>query len=137
VNPLLVISERDNVATALEALEPGRVVTIGALSLTITESIPGGHKVALAEILPGEALVKYGNAIGVASVRISAGAHVHVHNVMSARGRGDLARHTPAGEARIAEPPDVPEPAEGELEVAPASAPLRRGRPSLGEPNPV
>jgi predicted RecA/RadA family phage recombinase len=122
VNPLLVISERDNVATALEPLEPGRLVTIGAASLTILELIPGGHKVALTDIPAGQALVKYGSAIGVASVRIPAGAHVHVHNVMSARGRGDLARPTPAGEARLAEPSDVPE-----LAVAP----------SLGEPNPV
>ena len=127
MNPLLVISERDNVATALEALEPGRVVTVGALSLTVIEPIPGGHKVALAEILPGEPLVKYGSAIGVASVRISAGAHVHVHNVASARGRGDLVRPTPAGAARIAEPPDVPQAADGELAIAP----------SLREPNPV
>jgi altronate hydrolase len=127
VNPLLVISARDNVATALEALEPGRVVTIGAASLTIAELIPRGHKVALTDILPGGALVKYGSAIGVASVRIPAGAHVHVHNVASARGRGDLVRPTPAGGARIAEPPDVPDAAEGELAVAP----------SLGEPNPV
>jgi hypothetical protein len=122
VNPLLVISARDNVATALEPLEPGRVVTIGAASLTILELIPGGHKVALTDIPAGEALVKYGSAIGVASVRIPAGAHVHVHNVASARGRGDLARPTPTGEARLAEPQDVPE-----LAVAP----------SLGEPNPV
>jgi hypothetical protein len=122
VNPLIVISARDNVATALEPLEPGRVVTIGAASLTILELIPGGHKVALTDIPAGEALVKYGSAIGVASVRIPAGAHVHVHNVMSARGRGDLAPTTPAGEARLAEPSDVPE-----LAVAP----------SLGEPNPV
>jgi hypothetical protein len=127
VNPLLVISARDNVATALEALEPGRVVTVGAVSLTIVELIPGGHKVALTDILPGQALVKYGSAIGVASARIPIGAHVHVHNVASARGRGDLARPTPAGEARIAEPPDIPETAEGELAVAP----------SLEEPNPV
>jgi hypothetical protein len=127
VNPLLVISARDNVATALEALEPGRVVTIGAASLTIAEHIPRGHKVSLTDILPGGALVKYGSAIGVASVRIPAGAHVHVHNVASARGRGDLVRPTPAGGARIAEPPDVPEAAEGELAVAP----------SLGEPNAV
>ena len=124
MNPLLVISARDNVATALEALEPGRVVAIGEALLTIVEPIPAGHKVALTDVLAGESVVKYGSAIGVASARIAAGAHVHVHNVASARGRGDLARPTPAGAARIAEPPDVPD---GDLAIAPA----------LGEPNPV
>jgi altronate hydrolase len=119
VNLLLVISARDNVATTLDALEPGRIVAVGAASLTIVDAIPRGHKVALIDILPGQAVVKYGSAIGVASARIAAGAHVHVHNVASARGRGDLVRPTPAGEARIAEPPDGPE-ANGDLAVAPS-----------------
>jgi altronate hydrolase len=126
MNPLLIISARDNVATALDALELGRAVALGATSLTIVECIPRGHKVALIDILPGEAVVKYGSAIGVASTRIAAGAHVHVHNVASARGRGDLARPTPAGQARLAEPPDGPE-ADGEVAVAPP----------WEEPNPV
>ena len=30
MKPVLVISERDNVATALQALEPGRDLTLGA-----------------------------------------------------------------------------------------------------------
>jgi len=42
-------------------------------------------------IRAGEAVVKYGSPIGTASADIAAGAHVHTHNVASARGRGDLA----------------------------------------------
>ena len=34
--------------------------------------------------------MKYGEEIGVASREISAGNHVHVHNLDSMRGRGDL-----------------------------------------------
>jgi SAF domain len=34
-------------------------------------------------------VVKYGNPIGTATSEIAAGAHVHVHNVASTRGRGD------------------------------------------------
>jgi hypothetical protein len=37
-------------------------------------------------------VVKYGQRIGVAGADIAAGAHVHVHNVVSERGRGDLGR---------------------------------------------
>ena len=38
---------------------------------------------------------------------IPAGAHVHTHNLSSARGRGDLNRHNgTAADGRIAEPPD-------------------------------
>ena len=117
MNPLLVISERDNVATALETLDGGRVVVVADVTLTLVETIPAGHKVALADVQPGEAIVKYGSAIGVASRHIRAGAHVHVHNVASARGRGDLARSTPAGAARLAEPPDTPETADSALRL--------------------
>ena len=34
--------------------------------------------------------MKYGEEIGVASRAIAAGNHVHVHNLDSMRGRGDL-----------------------------------------------
>lgn len=106
MKPALVISERDNVATALEALEPGRHLTIGASDLTVTERIPHGHKVSLTSIAAGQPVVKYGSPIGVATVAIMAGAHVHIHNVASSRGRGDLDPMPDAPEPRLAEPSD-------------------------------
>ncbi|HXH07572.1 MAG TPA: UxaA family hydrolase [Vicinamibacterales bacterium] len=105
MKPALVISDRDNVATALEPLEPGRRLELGGAAIVVREPIPRGHKVALARIAAGEAVVKYGSPIGRASVEILPGAHVHTHNVASSRGRGDLAAR-PAPEARLAEPPD-------------------------------
>ena len=57
--------------------------------MTVVQSIPRGHKVALRAIRQGEMVVKYGSTIGHASADIAAGAHVHVHNVASDRGRGD------------------------------------------------
>jgi len=108
VNPALVISPRDNVATALEPLEPGRAIHHGSTTIELIEAIPRGHKLALRAIAAGEAVVKYGSAIGTASCPIAAGAHVHTHNVASARGRGDLAVPPAAPQApRIAEPPDA------------------------------
>ena len=106
MNPVIVISESDNVATALEALEAGRVLTdVG--SVTVREAIPRGHKVAVRPIASGGAVMKYGSPIGVATMDIPVGAHVHTHNVSSARGRGDLGRHGSVGtDGRIAEPPD-------------------------------
>jgi altronate dehydratase len=92
---VLVISERDNVATALEPLDPGRTLCLGALSITIAEAIPRGHKVALCAIRAGERVVKYGSPIGSASSDIAPGMHVHTHNVASARGRGDLSQALP------------------------------------------
>lgn len=105
MNPVIVISARDNVATALEALEAGRDIA-GATPFTVREPIPRGHKVSLQRIALGASIIKYGNTIGVATAEIPAGVHVHTHNVLSARGRGDLSRPEPAvDEARLAEPP--------------------------------
>ena len=104
MNAVIVISAGDNVATALEALEPGRIVA----NLTVRDAIPRGHKVALQRIASGAAVIKYGSSIGVATDEILPGAHVHTHNVSSARGRGDLAANgqQPSVAARLAEPDD-------------------------------
>ena len=88
--PALVITARDNVATALEALEPGQVLNLNGQRVTVAEATPRGHKIALRLIRAGEAVLKYGSSIGTATADIAAGAHVHTHNVASGRGRGDL-----------------------------------------------
>ena len=104
----LVISGRDNVATALEMLEPGRALDLSGRHIVIRDRIPSGHKVAIDVIGAGQPVVKYGSAIGTAMVDIAIGAHVHTHNLASTRGRGDLgangrtSRHAP--EDRLAEP---------------------------------
>lgn len=103
-----MISARDNVATALEALEPGRRVEANGVTVTAVEAIAAGHKIALQPIAAGSAVIKYGSPIGLASVAIAAGAHVHTHNLSSSRGRGDLAVAPGQAEGRLAEPPDSP-----------------------------
>ena len=99
-----LLHPNDNVATALVELAPGVVVerpTTGAAgtdsqgsgaTIEIRSAIPFGHKVALAPIGSGKPVIKYGEVIGLASADIAPGEHVHVHNVESQRGRGDLAR---------------------------------------------
>lgn len=44
--------------------------------------VPAGHKVALAPIAEGAAIVKYGQTIGFAREPIAPGEHVHTHNVV-------------------------------------------------------
>ena len=87
---MIVISARDNVATALEALSPGQAIEVEGRRIDVREMIASGHKVALTRIAAGEPVVKYGSSIGTATADIEAGMHVHIHNVASARGRGDL-----------------------------------------------
>lgn len=104
----LVISGRDNVATALQVLAPGQRLDLGDATLIVEEPIAPGHKVALRAIAAGEPVIKYGSPIGTASRDIRSGTHVHTHNVASSRGRGDLEVRTDAPQARLAEPPDDP-----------------------------
>ena len=122
MKPALIISARDNVATALETLEAGRRVTLGEIELTVSERIPHGHKVALVAIAAGQPVIKYGSPIGLASVDIGAGAHVHVHNVASSRGRGDLDVLASPQEPRLAEPCDPGPEAGDAAESAPGVA---------------
>ncbi len=85
----LLISSQDNVATALANLVPDEVVTLGQTQITIREPIPLGHKFAVQPLERAEKIVKYGEAIGQSTAAIARGAHVHVHNLESLRGRGD------------------------------------------------
>ncbi|MBX5441698.1 MAG: UxaA family hydrolase [Solirubrobacteraceae bacterium] len=77
----LQLDPADNVAVAVTALHPGEVV----LGVELREPIRFGHKLALRDIAAGEPILKYHEVIGRASEDIAAGAHVHVHNVVSAR----------------------------------------------------
>ena len=92
----LVMSERDNVATALSDIESGTRIASpkmvnSADSISVTEDVPFGHKFALVEIIESENIYKYDEVIGIASTKIEPGEWVHVHNCESRRGRGDIA----------------------------------------------
>ena len=81
---LIRIHPDDNVAVALRDLKAGEQLSADGLCVTAAEDIARGHKIALREIAEGEAVVKYGNPIGLARADIPAGAWVHVHNVRTA-----------------------------------------------------
>ncbi|MBC8012074.1 MAG: altronate dehydratase [Burkholderiales bacterium] len=93
----LRIHPSDNVAVALRSAEPGAEFA----GVRVTTPIPAGHKLALTALVLGEPIIKYGYPIGVASVAIAAGEHVHSHNV-----RGNLPDHLAALRfADVAKPP--------------------------------
>ena len=80
------IADADNVATLLADASPGVVPIRGKAELSeirLTEPIKVGHKVALRAIADGEAVVKYGVIIGVATRPIAPGEWVHLHNCRS------------------------------------------------------
>lgn len=92
-----VVESNDNVATMLRDVEQGESLEIRVdeatdeiVEVTVTEDVEFGHKIALRDIREGSEVVKYGKQIGNATRDISAGDWVHVQNVESNYGRGDL-----------------------------------------------
>ena len=80
------VTEKDNVATALEDLEPGIAWINGAgdkKSVNCLETVMSGHKVALQFIEKGTPIVKYGTVIGEAIADIPEGSWVHLQNMKS------------------------------------------------------
>ncbi len=91
----LVHNEGDDVAVAVQDVEPGerRIVYMDsdrAATITVTENIPLGHKVALTSLAEGAEVTEYGVRVGVARQRIEPGQHVHTHNIRSARWQNSL-----------------------------------------------
>jgi hypothetical protein len=88
----LQIAPRDDVAVALRPLEAGQTVRVGTASITLNQAIPAGHKFALVPIAAGAPVHRYGARIGLATVAIAVGDHVHSHNMATAlRGEVDYA----------------------------------------------
>lgn len=84
---VLQIHHLDNVGVALHELHKGD----RSGDTVAVDSIPSGHKIALRIIRMGEAIVKYGYPIGVATSEIRPGEHVHTQNMASAlSGKLDL-----------------------------------------------
>jgi altronate dehydratase small subunit len=84
----------DNVATSLADLKAGAFIELeigGKIcAIKLNADIPFGHKFSLSRIECNSPVIKYGEVIGTATTVISPGDYVHVHNVVSTRGRGDL-----------------------------------------------
>lgn len=90
----VVANENDNVATAVKDLKKGEKVVMDVygkdIEVVLNADIPFGHKFAIKDIQKGGEIIKYKESIGQATQDIKIGDYVHVHNVVSERGRGDL-----------------------------------------------
>lgn len=92
----ILLNENDNVATLLDDISAGeelKITDVRNNTVNVVhpaEAIPRGHKIALVQITQGEDIIKYGFVIGCATVDIKIFQYVHIHNLASLRGRGDL-----------------------------------------------
>lgn len=76
---IIRVHSNDNVGVCTSAIAKGLLdKTTGILLL---EDVPAGHKVALCDIEANQSIVKYGYPIGLTTVPIKAGEHVHSHNL--------------------------------------------------------
>jgi altronate hydrolase len=71
----------DDVAVALRPIDRGERIEVGGQEIAAAEAIPHGHKIALRDLPPGAEVRKFGWPIGRTKAAVSAGAHVHTHNV--------------------------------------------------------
>ncbi len=88
----LKIHPKDKVAVALKMLPAGGILNVEGEEITLRADIPQGHKFALCDIAEGEAVIKYGAAIGIATEDIARGEWVHTHNMKT--GLGDVLTYT-------------------------------------------
>ncbi len=80
-NAAIHLSASDNIAIARVPLSAGQQIRVDGRAVTVEDAIPAGHKVALAAIPTGEQVIRYGQVMGRARIRIEPGRHVHTHNV--------------------------------------------------------
>ena len=95
MNLALKVNDTDNVATifAVDVRDGDEVIIRDKAgkddNTSVLGDVPYGHKLAVKDIRKGEDIIKYGEAIGIATANIVKGEYVHVHNLDSKRARGD------------------------------------------------
>lgn len=91
---ILLHEADDDVGVAVMDLKAGETVLALTLEgkqvkeVPLVDDIPLGHKVAMVDIPEGKHVIEYGRPIGYATKPITAGAHVHTHNLRSLRWSG-------------------------------------------------
>jgi len=87
----LVHRTGDQVGVAVAEIRPGMSAegvfmdTSERCAVASRSQIPLGHKIALADLEPGAAVIEYGAKIGLAVAPIRTGDLVHTHNIKTAR----------------------------------------------------
>jgi altronate hydrolase len=76
------LNPKDNVVIAKQDLKPGTLLTRGDREpIELRNPVPAGHKIAIEYLAAGEPVIRYGQVIGRAALKIQTGQHVHTHNV--------------------------------------------------------
>lgn len=90
MNAVIHVNRKDNLVTCLRPIKKGEKIEFEGKTYIATSDIPKFHKMSVADIPKGGYCYKYGQIIGEALEDLHPGDYVHVHNLASTRGRGDL-----------------------------------------------
>ena len=77
------LHESDNCVVLTSDVKQGDQLSDSGGIIIAQVDVGIGHKGATANIALGETVIKYGAPIGVATSNVSAGEHVHLHNMKS------------------------------------------------------
>src|SRR6201993_126591 len=80
---LLRIHRDDNVLIVVSPVRPGDLDVVDGSEIEFMQNVAIGHKVAARDIKAGDKIYKCGVPIGSAKEMISAGTHMHLHNLKS------------------------------------------------------
>jgi altronate hydrolase len=89
---VLQLDPCDNVVVALKPLAAGTLVHFGSASCTVTENIPIKHKMAIADLAPGDFIFLYGMVVGEAVVPIPRGGVISTRTIRHRAGEYTAAR---------------------------------------------
>jgi altronate hydrolase len=78
---VLQLDGRDNVVVALQPLTAGTEVRFGSSSCPVTQAVPVKHKMALADLQPGDLIRMYGMVVGEVTQPIPRGGVISTRNV--------------------------------------------------------
>jgi len=98
---ILLHKADDDVGVTAMDLKAGDVIQAVTLEgepvteIILVDDVPLSHKVAMRDMEQQKHVIEYGAPIGYASQAISAGAHVHTHNLKSLRwsGKNQIVEH--------------------------------------------
>jgi (2R)-sulfolactate sulfo-lyase subunit alpha len=87
----LIHKQGDHVGVAVVDIDSGETVRgvfmddNTTIEINARDAVPLGHKIAIADISGDASVIEYGIQIGKATGGFGTGAHVHTHNLRSAR----------------------------------------------------
>jgi hypothetical protein len=80
---LILLHPDDNVLVLSAPVHAGQALTIDGQPATADADVGVGHKLARHALAVGDKVLKYGAPIGSITAPVTAGGHVHLHNMKS------------------------------------------------------